>query len=259
MCYSLIHFVLKGTTINIQDNSSDSDGPISRGARRLAVAYSQRNSNDGVPLTKSEPCKRLPLTVGHPHHKRQHAPSNSRRDGIQEEPATSAPGADPATLAPPMNGRTALHSYFAQFAGHRNSVVTVEPVAPADADMLDLRRAVPEVSMPLQYLPPQYRALEAVHVPGPQDVSSGNTSSGSDSDSHSSFVDDTPTKLSKRDIAFVTVHEKTLARALPLTAACLGLEPADLSALQHPASPATVAVHKRRRYIVTSSSSSSPS
>jgi hypothetical protein len=37
MRYGLMHFLLKSTTINIQDNRDDSDGPISRGARRPAV------------------------------------------------------------------------------------------------------------------------------------------------------------------------------------------------------------------------------
>ena len=138
------------------------------------------------------------------------------------------------------DARSALHSYFAQFAGCRNSTVAVEPVAPDDADVLDLRRAVPMMT-----LPPQYLQLEALHMPVCSDDSSGETDSGDSSDSHPSFIDDSLShySLSKDDAAVVAA----LAQNLPLLAKTLLNEP--------PASPATVAAPKRRRIIISSSSS----
>ena len=138
------------------------------------------------------------------------------------------------------DARSALHSYFAQFTGCRNSTVAVEPVAPDDADVLDLRRAVPMMS-----LPPQYLQLEALHMPVCSDDSSGETDSGDSSDSHPSFIDDSLShySLSKDDAAVVAA----LAQNLPLLAKTLLNEP--------PASPATVAAPKRRKIIISSSSS----
>jgi hypothetical protein len=110
---------------------------------------------------------------------------------------------------------------------------------------MDLRRAVPET------LPPQYLDLEAVHVhgSGSSDISSGDSSdSNSDVDSHSSFIDDTPTGLSAADVVYV----KTLCleQTMPLTAGRLLLQTVPF---------ATDTGIKRRRIIIqTSSSSSSP-
>jgi hypothetical protein len=74
--------------------------------------------------------------------------------------------------------------------------------------------------------------------------SSGQSISGSDSDSQPSFIDDTPIELSSADVQFVDAF---VAQALPLTAEKLRGQPA---------TPATVAAPKRRRIIVSSSSSS---
>jgi hypothetical protein len=144
------------------------------------------------------------------------------------------------TTARTTDARSALHSYFAQFAGCRNSSAAVEPVAPDDADVLDLRGAVPMMT-----LPPQYLQLEALHMPVCSDDSSGETDSGDSSDSHPSFIDDSLShySLSKDDAAVVAA----LAQNLPLLAKTLLNEP--------PASPATVAAPKRRRIVISSSSS----
>jgi hypothetical protein len=144
------------------------------------------------------------------------------------------------TTARTTDARSALHSYFAQFAGCRNSPAAVEPVAPDDADVLDLRRAVPMMT-----LPPQYLLLEALHMPVCSDDSSGETDSGDSSDSHPSFIDDSLSNhsLSKDDAAVVAA----LAQNLPLLAKALLNEP--------PASPATVTAPKRRRIVISSSSS----
>jgi hypothetical protein len=111
--------------------------------------------------------------------------------------------------------------------------------------MLDLRRAVPEEAHPLQYLDlSSLHDLEAEHV-GTAGISSGDSDSGSDYDSHSSFIDDSPTNLTAADAAYV---DDFVAQVLPLTAATLR---------PLPVFPATVSA-KKRRLIVTSSSSSSP-
>ena len=143
------------------------------------------------------------------------------------------------TQAKEQGARTALHSYFAQFAGCRGCAVAVEQVAPEDAAVFDLRHAVPEV-----VLPPQYLDLEAVHMPAFDNDSAGESFSGSDNDSHPSFIDDTPVELSTADVVY---FDTFVAKVLPITAEKLR---------EQPASPATVAVRKRRRIIVTSSSSS---
>ena len=76
----------------------------------------------------------------------------------------------PALPPSAVQARHAMHSYFARFAGCRNSALEVVPVAAADAELLDLRRALPAVSFP-----PQFLDLEAVHVHGYSGDSSGQT------------------------------------------------------------------------------------
>ena len=144
--------------------------------------------------------------------------------------------------AGPLGARHAMHAYFAQFSGCRNSALEVVPVAPCDADVLDLRNALP----PIQW-PPQFLDLEAVHVDaflGDSSVRSMDSFSGSNS--LDSFIDDAPVEISETDIANVA---EFVADVLPITADVLRLP--DLS-------PATVAARKRRRWIVSSSSSSPP-
>jgi hypothetical protein len=132
-----------------------------------------------------------------------------------------------------------MNSYFNQFAGCRNSAVAIEPVAPDDAAILDLRRAVP-------ILTSQFLDLECTHMPTFDGDSAGETDDGSDADSHSIFLDDAPTGLTADDLAVVADF---VAKALPRTAGKLCLLTA---------SPATIAARKRRRIVITSSSSSSP-
>ena len=147
--------------------------------------------------------------------------------------------------APAHDARTALHSYFSKFAGCRGCVAEVVPAAPADADLLDLRRSLPEEAHPFQYLDlSTLHDLEAEHV-RTAGISSGDSDNvDSDYDSHSSFIDDSPTDLTAADAAYV---DAVVASIMPLTAEKLR---------EQPASPATVAVSKRRRIIITSSSSS---
>ena len=141
-----------------------------------------------------------------------------------------------------LGSRHAMHAYFAQFAGCRNSAIEVVPVLPCDADALDLRRALP----PMQW-PPQFLDLEAVHVDAFLGDSSGRSmDSFSGSNSIDSFIDDAPVEISAIDAANVA---QFVADVLPITADVLRLP--DLS-------PATVAASKRRRWIISSSSSSSP-
>jgi hypothetical protein len=135
-----------------------------------------------------------------------------------------------------------MHAYFAQFAGCRNSALEVVPVLPRDADALDLRRALP----PIQW-PPQFLDLEAVHVDAFLGDSSGRSmDSFSGSNSLDSFIDDAPVDISAIDAANVA---RFVADVLPITADVLRLP--DLS-------PATVAARKRRRWIISSSSPSPP-
>ena len=131
-----------------------------------------------------------------------------------------------------------MHSYFAQFARCRNCELEVVPVAAEDAELLDLRRALPAVSVP-----PQFLDLEAVHVHGYEGDSSGLTGDESD-DSLGSFIDDAPVQLSSEDMDYLDSNH--MAKWLPLTAVVL---------FQQLSSPATVAAKKRRRMIITSSSS----
>jgi hypothetical protein len=144
--------------------------------------------------------------------------------------------------AGPLGARHAMHAYFAQFAGCHNSAIEVVPVLPCDADALDLRRAVP----PLQW-PPQFLDLEAVHVDAFLGDSSGRSmDSFSGSNSLDSFIDDAPVEITAIDAANVA---QFVADVLPITADMLRLP--DLS-------PATIAASKRRRWIISSSSSSPP-
>lgn len=138
--------------------------------------------------------------------------------------------------------RNAMHAYFAQFAGCHNRALEVVPVAAEDADLLDLRKALP----PMQW-PPQFLDLEAVHVDAFLGDSSGRSmDSFSGSNSLASFIDDAPVEISAIDIASVA---QFVADVLPITAEILRLP--DLS-------PATVAASKRRRRVVSSTSSSPP-
>lgn len=91
-------------------------------------------------------------------------------------------------------------------------------------------------------LPPQFLDLEAVHMPAFTSDSSGESFSGSDIDSHPSFIDDdTPIELTAADVVFVDAF---VAPAMPITASKLR---------EQPTSPTTV--RKRRRIIETPSSS----
>ncbi len=155
--------------------------------------------------------------------------------------STYASAAD-VNAAGPLGSRHAMHAYFAQFAGCHNRALEVEPVAPCDAELLDLRRALP----PIQW-PPQFLDLEAAHVDAFLGDSSGRSmDSFSGSNSLDSFIDDAPVEISATDVANVA---RFVAAVLPMTAEVLRLP--DMS-------PATVSASKRRCRVVSSSSSSPP-
>jgi hypothetical protein len=144
--------------------------------------------------------------------------------------------------AGPLGSRHAMHAYFAQFAGCHNRPLEVVPVAPCDAELLDLRSALP----PIQW-PPQFLDLEAAHVAAFLGDSSGRSmDSFSGSNSLDSFIDDAPVEISAEDVANVA---RFVAEVLPMTAEVLRLPVM---------SPATVAASKRRRWVVSSSSTSPP-
>ena len=152
---------------------------------------------------------------------------------------SAVPALSPTALQA-LTARHAMHSFFARFAGCRNCALEVVPVAAADAELLDLRRALPVVSFP-----PQFLDLEAVHVHGYEGDSSGQTGESEDENSLDSFIDDAPVQLSNDDMDFIVSGH--VAQTLPLTAGVL---------IQQHSSPATVAASKRRRIILSSSSSS---
>ena len=183
------------------------------------------NWTSAVPLTPPVPIPQCADGVAAPH--------------IQHSPDASA--ADVAA-AGPLGARHAMHAYFAQFAGCRNRALEVVPVVPCDANVLDLRNALP----PMQW-PPQFLDLEAIHVDAFLGDSSGRSmDSFSGSNSLDSFIDDAPVEIAEIDIANVA---KFVADVLPITADVLRLPGL---------SPATVAASKRRCRVVSSASSSPP-
>jgi hypothetical protein len=146
-----------------------------------------------------------------------------------------------AVLVTATTARAAMHGFFSQFSGCNGCAIAQVPVAAADADMLDLRRAVPP-QMPRQFLDE-----EAVHVDGFNGDSSGRSDdSSSGSDSFSSFIDDTSVAENADDIARVADF---LSSSLPITAEAV---------LKQASSPSTVAAGRRRRRTVSSSSSPPP-
>jgi hypothetical protein len=283
-------------TLQISD-SDDSDGPISRGARRLAVQMAQmqhRLNNGTIPQPQSQlspadigrqapPVPRSPAAATATPIIRSppplHSPSIIRRriiihdsDSDEEpqhqdptEPQTSADttatsvhtariqepqpqdalptvhqtSAD-TTVTPVLNARIQMHKYFASFRGCDPDRLEVEPVAAPDADLLDLRSAVPP-QMPLQFL-----LLESAHVPANSDDSSGQTCSQSDSDMDS-FCDDGDYEDTPEQILLQQNAAKWLARKLPITAAALKTKISNQEQTSQPTPP-------RRQRVVLSDS-----
>ena len=91
-----------------------------------------------VPLPLSELCKRLPLTVGHPHHQRQHAPFNSRRAGVQDEPvvitssASSVSSCSGSSDSHPVS-RKARKLIARQQDKRQCAIVAVHPIQHSDS------------------------------------------------------------------------------------------------------------------------------
>ena len=146
---------------------------------------------------------------------------------------SSTASASAATTS--VTARQKMHELFARFAGCQHGNMQVEQAPAPDADILDLRNAVPE-TFPLQFL-----ELESAHVPADSDDSSGSTNSDSDSDV-SRMIDDTNI-MSSADIQYLARY---VAKALPLTSKLLASPPPLLSK-----SP-------RKKRVVSSSSTSPP-
>ena len=254
-------------------DSDESDGPISRGARRWAVQWAQ----DRVRTLNAElPMQRRLENVTIPQPQSQLSPDNVRRptppvprspvvttaspiirspplhlspaimrkrvritdsDCDEATPASAiirSPDCDDAITASPFGrpppdstaspvqiARIKMHEYFASFQGCNPARLEVEQVAAPDADLLDLRSAVPP-RMPLQFL-----LLESEHVPTHSDDTSGETDSQSDSDMDS-FCDDGYYSDTPEQIALQESAAEWMARKLPITAAALKINTSNL-------------------------------
>lgn len=139
----------------------------------------------------------------------------------------------------------AMHRFFEQFAGCRHKRVAPSPGVAPEAEVMDLRAAVPKVVC-------QFLDLESKHVALDSDDSSGHTNS-SGSDSCYSFISHSHVKLSVKEIEYV---EKYISKALPATAALL-------REMERSNPPATTSnpkpQHDRAKQIITIISSSSSS
>lgn len=192
--------------------SSDSDGPVngSKGNTPSLTAAKRRN--------------------------RRIHDSDDEDEVLPPPQSESDQEANNSVIVPaPATARQKMHEIFARFAGCQHRIMQVEPAPAPDADMMDLRSAVPE-TFPLQFL-----ELESAHVPADSDDSSGSTNSDSDSDV-SRMIDDTNI-MSSADIKYLARY---VAKALPLTSKFLASPPPLLSK-----SP-------RKKRVVSSSSTSPP-
>ena len=200
--------------------SSDSDGPVSGSkVRAWAAKY----------VTGNNP----PLTAAKRRNRRIH--DSDDEDEVLPPPQSESVQQTNITAiaSAPATARQKMHEIFARFAGCQHGIMQVEQAPAPDADMLDLRSAVPE-TLPLQFL-----ELESAHVPADSDDSSGRTNSDSDSDV-SSMIDDSNI-MSRKEIEYLA---KYVAKALPLTAKSLTSPP-----------PLMTKSPKRNRVIPSSSSS----
>jgi hypothetical protein len=192
--------------------SSDSDGPVngSKGNTPSLTAAKRRN--------------------------RRIHDSDDEDEVLPPPQSESDQEANNSVIVPaPATARQKMHEIFARFAGCQHRIMQVEPAPAPDADMMDLRSAVPE-TFPLQFL-----ELESAHVPADSDDSSGSTNSDSDSDV-ASLIDDSKI-MSSADIEYLARY---VAKALPLTSKLLASPPPLLSK-----SP-------RKKRVVSSSSTSPP-
>jgi hypothetical protein len=151
-----------------------------------------------------------------------------KRSQIDDSDCDVAITASPLSRPPPYStatpvqiARIKMHQYFASFQGCNPEILEVEQVAAPDADLLDLRSAVPP-RMPLQFL-----LLESEHVPTHSDDTSGETDSQSDSDMDGfcddGYYSDTPDQIAMRESA-----AEWMARKLPITAAALKINTSNL-------------------------------
>jgi hypothetical protein len=161
------------------------------------------------------------------------------RDGPPLAESMSAmppPVEDDDTNAPLFDdGRRAFHSFFARFAGCQHGVLETDPEPAEGADILDLRRAVPETFQL------RFQQIESAHVPAHSDDSSGHTNSDSDSSMSDNFVDD-EVVMTPSETEYLAQY---IAKVLPVTATSLKSPPP--------------LIHKSpRKRVISSSSSSSP-
>lgn len=118
----------------------------------------------------------------------------------------AAIAADTAAIPPQQMNR-----FFSQFPACGHGVLEPAlPVAAADADVMDLRSALPPVYC-------QFLDMEAHHMPSYADDSGGMTGSDCGSDG-SSFIDDAPITLTASDAAYLA---NFTSQQYPLTAAFL--------------------------------------
>jgi hypothetical protein len=225
-------------------SDSDSDDPVSRDARRWAVQIAhdrvldaalpmqRRLENVTNPLPQSQfvpatgrrqmpPVQRSPVATTASPVIRSPPPLHSpaiirRRIQIHDSNLDDASAAQAVTTATPIQiARIKMHEYFASFKGcDAEKLEAAEPVAAPDADLLDLRSAVPP-KMPMQFL-----LLESEHVPADSDDSSGETYSESDSDMES-FCDDGDYSDTPEQLLLQGNAAEWMARKLPITAAAL--------------------------------------
>jgi hypothetical protein len=248
--------------------SSDSDGPVSNSRAQdwAAKSKSGRTQPQTSAIAITSKIEKLTASAANQHARPLTLTTRRRNIRIhdtddEDQSATSAASTAPAASAASAKAATSsvsaasdaghsstasasaasasatarqkMHALFARFAGCQHGNMQVEQAPAPDADILDLRNAVPE-TFPLQFLD-----LESTHVPADSADSSGHTNSNTDSDD-SSMIDDSNI-MSTEEIEYLA---KYVAKALPLTAKSLTSPP-----------PLMTKSPKRNRVIPSSSSS----
>jgi hypothetical protein len=162
-----------------------------------------------------------------------HEPSTLTADVVATVENTTAlhvPGPSPSA-------RQKMHLFFASFKGCNPNVLEIEPVAAADAELMDLRRVLP------------FQPLESAHVGVDSDDTSGHTYSESECDDDmSDFIDDAQVDLTPDDMIFISEYG---AQEFPITAAVL--------INGDKAQNSTTILLRRNRIVLSSDSSSSSS
>jgi hypothetical protein len=218
--------------------SSDSDGPVSNSRAQdwAAKSKSGRNHPQTSAIAITSKIENLTASAANQHRRRNIRIHDS--DGEDQSAASAASTASAASAkaatspvsaasnaghsstasafaaTASVTARQKMHDLFARFAGCQHGNMQVEQAPAPDADILDLRNAVPE-TFPLQFL-----EMESTHVPADTEDSSGQTNSNSDSDD-SSMIDDSNI-MTTAEIEYLA---KYVAKALPLTSKSLTSPP----------------------------------